>query len=369
MTDKNTLVNREEFEALVNKALIFNINYVIRPKYSILRFLFGEVETKPVDYIRHKLKYFPFYGYYINQIEDFININSLEFISNSHVNRIIDEVNKRILEEISSQSGTDANRLNLVKLLYYFFIDLSDNNPINIKLPKKILSVFFDDKGFHDIKNRIDGFFSEEIFIQEAMELMTLKKKKPPKAKTETDVSEEKIKDILSNAKGMLISRESSKKEIEKILKTHEKLVEITEKGEQRQKEIKVPETAGEKTENNEGIYSGDLEFAAQLSGQSPDVTKTEEEKRESLINDLFCEETYRRKIIKKLFSKEENSFKTFIGSVIQQKSWSDAVTVVEEFFNRKKINYYSEEAVKFVDILHSYFTSEGELKENTGAV
>ena len=90
---------------------------------------------------------------------------------------------------------------------------------------------------------------------------------------------------------------------------------------------------------------------------------------RENLINNLFCEETYRKKIIRKLFSKEENRFKTFIASVLQQNNWNDAVSIVEEFFNKRKINYYSEEAVKFVDILHSYFTSEGGIKENIKAV
>jgi len=370
--DKNIPIDRNEFEALLRKALIFNINYVIRPKYSILRFLFGEVETRPAEFILNKLKYFQFYGYYIIQITEFININSLEVVSVTHIQRVIDEVNKKILEEISEQSGKYSHRLNLIKLLYYFFIDLSENNPINIKLPKKILSVYFADKGFDIIKDRFDNFFSDEVFIQEAIELMTPGIKRREKAKTESDVSEQQVKEIISKAKSRLINRESSKSEIEKILKTHEQAPEITGKenvSELREITSRLPVLEDKKLIIDENIYSDELHYAAQFNETSPSAKLTEEEIRENLINDLFCENTYRKKIIKRLFSKEENKFKTLICTVLQQKSWHEAVIPVEDFFNKNKIDYYSEEAVKFVDILQSYFSKGKDIKENIKAV
>jgi hypothetical protein len=307
-----------------------------------------------VELIRSRLKFFQFYSYYITQIAEFININSLEVVSSEHVKRVIDEVNKKILEEITEPAGTDSNRLNLVKLLYYFFIDLSDNNPINIKLPKRILSVFFADKGFAVMKKRFDNFFSEEVFIQEAVDIIGNGTKRRVKPKKETEVSEQQVKEILTKAKHRLMDRDSSAKEIEKILKTHEKLIEI--EGEAGTKSKQQYEEKS-KTITEEKIYSEDLAFAQQLNEITPPVEITEHQKRESLINELFCEETFRKKIIKKLFSKEESRFRSFINTILQQKNWNDAVTIVEDFFNKKKINYYSEEAVKFVDILQTYFT------------
>src|SRR3990172_8647911 len=212
-------MGKKDFEELLRKALVFNINYVIRPKYSIIRFLFGDVETRPVEYIKDRLSFFQFYGYYTAQILDFINYNSLEVVSVNQVELVIDEVNKKLLEEICGPGSSDSDRLNLVKILYYFFHDLSDNNPINIKLPRKILSVYFADKGFTDIKKRLDAFFSDDVFIQEAIEIMNPDTKRSPKAKSDIDVSEKKVKDIISNAKNALISKESSKTEIERIIK------------------------------------------------------------------------------------------------------------------------------------------------------
>jgi hypothetical protein len=218
LTDKNTPINKKDFEEILNKAIVFNINYIIKPKNTILKFLFGDVETRPVNFIKERLKYFQFYGYYITQITDFISVNSLEIVSSNHAELLVNEVNRKIFEEISAK-GNDAHRMNLVKLLYYFFHDLGDNNPINIKLPKKILSVFFKDKGYFDIKERVDGFFSDEIFIQEAIELMDPETKRSERKKSDVDVSDDQIKEILSKAKTGLIDKESSDIEVEKILR------------------------------------------------------------------------------------------------------------------------------------------------------
>src|SRR5688572_24349807 len=131
---QNVPLDKRDFEEILNKAIIFNINYIIKPKNTILKFLFGDVETRPDHFIRARLKYFQFYGYYITQVTDFININSLEVISSNQIEHLINDVNQKLYEEISA-AGSDSQRMNLVKLLYYFFHDLGDNNPINIKIP------------------------------------------------------------------------------------------------------------------------------------------------------------------------------------------------------------------------------------------
>src|SRR5205085_195995 len=148
LSDGQNSLNKKEFNQLLNKAIVFNINYIIKPKNTLLKFLFGEVETRPVDFIRSRLDYFQFYGYYIDHITDFIDLNTPETISLNQVRHLIDEINSKILAEVNDTSNGDSQRLNLVKLLYYFFHDLPGNNPINIKIPKKILSVYLQDKGF-----------------------------------------------------------------------------------------------------------------------------------------------------------------------------------------------------------------------------
>ncbi len=357
----NIPLDKKDFDDLLNKAIVFNINYIIKPKNTLLKFLFGELETRPVSFIHNRLKYFQFYGYYITQIEEFILVNSLEFVSVTQIEHLLNEVNRNIYQEISGKQS-QAHRMNLVKLLYYFFHDLGENNPINIKLPKKILSAFFADKGYTEIKKRIDSFFSDEIFIQEAIELMDPESKKLPKAESETGVSDEQIKEIVQKAKTDLINKERADKEIEKILKPDETQNEdIPEINIRliREQEAKLPDSEKSRLIIDDDIYSNDLLFASQFNDITPPALVTDEEKRKRLIEDLFCEASYRKKIIKKIFDKNETDFTKTVNELLDKKSWDDAVIYIEDLFKNKKVNFYSEPAVKFVDIFQSHFNRD----------
>jgi len=361
LPDKNAPINKIDFEEVLNKAIVFNINYIIKPKNTILKFLFGDVETRPVHFIHNRLRYFQFYGYYITQIEDFIHANSLEVVSHEQIELLLNELNKRIYEEILGK-GNEPHRMSLVKLLYYFFHDLGENNPINIKLPKKILSAYFHDKGYTEIKKRVDTFFSEEIFIQEAIQLMDPETKKAERPKSETGISDEQIREIISKAKTQLISRSGSDKEVEKILQSEEQLPpDIPEMNIRliREQESQKPEVEKIRLIIDDEIYSDDLVFASHFSDMAPPVTVSNENKRKKLIDDLFCERSYRVKIVKKLFKKSEEDFMHAVNNILDKNSWDEAAGVIEELYRIRRINFFTEEAVKFVDIFQSHFHSE----------
>jgi hypothetical protein len=367
----SAIISKAEFESVLNRAIIFNINYVIKPRSTLLKFLFGEVETRPASYVRERLRYFQFYNYYIDQIEDFININSPITISVNQIQQLIDDVNKNILEEINNPESGDSRLLNLIKLLYVFFLDLVKNNPINIKLSKKILSVFFNDKGFKQIQKRIDNFFSHEIFIQEAVELMKPKKAEKELIGAETD--EKRAQEILSKAKTNLISTESSNKDIKIALETGENIPKpeeiidpenLAEIKTIRKSEL-VPEEMDDEKAGDE-LYSEELILESRLNEAVSAVPETKEEKNEILFNELFCELSYRKKILKKIFNKEENTFKEFVKNILESNNWQSASKKIDEYFTNNNTDYFSEEAVKFVDILQYYFTDRKDLPGST---
>lgn len=360
--NKPGIINLHDFERDLNRGIIFSINYVIKPGNTLLKFLFGEVETRPSGYISERLSYFQFYNYYIEQIENFIIINSPVTISVNQIKRLISDVNTKIFEEISLVTNGDSRRLNLVKLLYIFFRDLTKNNPINIKLPKKILSVFFADKGFTDIKERIDGFFSHEIFIQEAIELMKPAPKKPEKVPEAAD--EERAEKILLETKKNLINAEASNKDIKIALKADEIKVKPEELIDEhnlpeikivRERELIPDETFEKQTDAGDEIYSEDLILEAKLK-EAVSEPQSPEEKKLKLFDELFCEETYRRAIMRRIFKWDENSFKEFVMNLVEENNWESAWKKIDEYYANNKIKYYSEEAVKFVDILQYYF-------------
>ncbi len=379
-------ISRAEFEKTLRKAIIFNINYIVKPKATILKFIFGTVETKPAKHVKQKLEFFQFYSYYISHIENFIEINDPHTISKNQIERLINEINEKILQEINGPLERYTQRLNLIKLLYYFFLELTDNNPINIKLPKKILSIFFNDKGYKEIKRNIDGFFSDEIFIQEALELLNPANKQEKKSESHTtgeELDDKTLKELIEKAKTSLLSSDSYDKEIqhalnlaaiEKEIKDEELtsvqpaiqtqtettgvITDITELHSEPMEEV---ELLDKKVDLDEKIYSEDLKFQSQLDEAIRPEPLSNEETKLKKLNELFCEETPRKRIIKKIFNKDEKKFISTVSTILDSPTWEEATIHIEELFNENKIKYFSEEAVKFVDLIESYYTGNTE--------
>jgi hypothetical protein len=284
---------------------------------------------------------------------------------------LIDEVNKKILDEISNPEGGYTERLNLIKLLYFFFIDLVENNPINIKLSKRILSAFFQDKGFREIQKKVDDFFSEEIFIQEAVELI-----KPGSVKKgQVQEEDQKVyKEYSEKAKINLIDELSSEKELTIAQQTERKQEPAQEEETSPEypgsniRKLKHPgliqdELLEEKTTIGEEKRAEDLIISPGAGEQSKKEISPEEIKA-GIINTLFCEETYKKRIIKKIFRKDEKKFEDTVSLLLDASDWKKASVLIEEAFNKNKIDYFSEEAVKFVDIIQSYFSIESTLNK-----
>jgi hypothetical protein len=329
---------KQEFEKTLRNAVVFNINYVIKPKATLLKFLFGNTDARPADYIIQRLAYFQFYRYYVDAIIEFIQLHQPPVISISQIEKILDEINKKIFAEVTDENSSDTQRLNLIKLLYHFFIDLSENNPINIKLPKKILSSFFHDKKFNQLKKKTDAFFKDDIFIQEAVDLM----KKKVKGEKETGTPAAHV--AIGDEKSLLLDTEVTTREIDKT---------ATRNGVSSERSEKEPSYSEE-------LIQTASPMAGELAPSSPEemtVPETPEQRKQKIQDELFCEPNYRKKILKKLFRRNEREFNDFVFQLFDITTWESASDFIDDYFAKNKIDYLSEEAVKFVDIMENYFT------------
>ena len=63
-----------------------------------------------------------------------------------------------------------------------------------------------------------------------------------------------------------------------------------------------------------------------------------------------------RKKIIKKLFKKNENQFMSFINIVNNHSAWKEASVIIDNEFYERGINPYSKEAIMFSDIIYLRF-------------
>jgi hypothetical protein len=240
---------------------------------------------------------------------------------------------------------------------------------VNIKLPKTILSAFFADKGFKELKSRAENFFSEEIFIQEAIDLMKPRVKKKEVLKPREGF--EKIQD--KTISGSIVDRSS-----EKDMRTAGR-PEITKEApsvvgdqppEARAETIEETELSPAEQQNGKKFISekeltGD--FSAVLgAGEAKIKDLTPEEIRAGMIDTLFCEETYRKKIIRRIFRRDEKKFREAVSLILDVSNWKNASSLIAELFDKNRTDYLSEEAIKFVDIIQNYFSERGLLGERS---
>jgi hypothetical protein len=200
-------------------------------------------------------------------------------------------------------------------------------------------------------------------------------KQRITRVKTSEAEIDEKAKEILSKTKTHLIDTESSNKDIEKALTADEEIPasekmmnteRTTQTRSSRKTKTGTDKLSTEKPMLGEEIYSEDLILQSQLGTEEPQKQVTEREEKEKNFNELFCEETFRRRILKKIFRKDENFFKDFVYSLTNEENWEDAAKKIDEMFSNKKINYFSNEAVKFVDVMQSYFIKDPESTNNS---
>jgi len=60
----NNAVNEKEFFKLLEKSVRLQLNYSLRPKWTLSNYLFGNVDSKPTEDILDKAAVFNFYRYY-----------------------------------------------------------------------------------------------------------------------------------------------------------------------------------------------------------------------------------------------------------------------------------------------------------------
>ena len=197
-------INDDTLNTLIAKAIKLDINYALRPKWTLINYLFGDADSKNVKEILRKVKIFQFYSYYTDLITDFINDKSISYITIGKIRELIDEVNSVLYEKLTTNVTSIKIRnffLQTFKLKYQQNSDIT----LSSRIPFQYLRLFLEDKSFDDIleKFHIIDRISDGI----ELELKTIIKVLTDKYSTSLDeqfqteevkeISEEKKKEVI----------------------------------------------------------------------------------------------------------------------------------------------------------------------------
>ncbi len=185
--------DRDEILDRIAKANKLRFNYAIRPKWTLITYLFGNYESRPPTDISKKLDLFPFYNFYIDSINEVLRDNFSIFITRNEVSMIIDETNKAIYRKLT----TDINNAKIKNFFLQIYSLKYNEQELNLEstIPYSFIKLFLNDKYYFDIEKKfqlVKGISDEyEISLKDVIKVLMNKydfnEREPQESVTKVD--------------------------------------------------------------------------------------------------------------------------------------------------------------------------------------
>jgi hypothetical protein len=277
----------------INISVSFHINHLVRPKFTMLKYLFNKEDVKNVYELKLLLNHFYYYDYFTNLIKEYINKKKIEILSLSEFEELYDRIDKLLIDTYSK--AIFESHVNGI----CDFINIGDVNKSKMLL--NTFELFLGEKGLTEYILALKENYGDDLKLKiDKNEVLNFIKNNPLevvrqnfKYKIEKNISESVIPENL----------QIKKEENEEQVKTDEQTELIDENvglsNENTQEEISL--------ENNEQISE------ESFSNKSEDIIENvlSEEEIEQNVNLDIDEKTDDKPLDKFTDDEEEKSSKT----------------------------------------------------------
>ncbi len=325
VNDGGRFSNKEELMVVIEKSIKLNINYCLRPTWTLINYLFGTFDSKQKTEIQTKADIFIYYSFYIEAIKDITRDEQYISIKRSLIEGVLRQINS----DIYSKLTIDATNLKIKNFFSQIFKLKYGNNvevSLDMSIPFNFIKMFLEDKGYSDLVTMFrDAGFTN---VDEEVELKTIIK--------------------------VLTGKINSISEVFKNIGTIEKIPgeEIIDAP---KAEIFTPETTGsyKKEENaySDNSTKEDIPAPLNISNEFEDS----EEIPKKHLRFHFKEEEIKT-ISKKIFRGNIYLFLDSLVEIEMLKSWREATDYLKEIFINNKVNIGDKSVITFVDVLNDYF-------------
>jgi len=315
--ETDSISDKKKLFDLIDKSVKLHLNYTLRPKWTIINYLFGRLDSKPASDILNKLDIFEFYYYYTEHITSSINESGLVVVTKDKIRKLIEEVDKALHEKFTNNiTGIKIRNffLQLFKLKY------EDETLVGLDstIPNSFLRIFLEDKLFHDLLAKFKKI--EGIRDERELDLMTI-----------TKVLTDKYADAEVPDKYENISDTAPIGEVKIEISIPE--------------ETKLSEPPESEENKKSSLYS--KEYIEQESIYSP-----------KKIKGLFRESEFKL-ILKKIFKSDKSAMEIAISELENIDTWYYASEYLKNLFLINKVDIHDSTIVLFIDILNEYFNKK----------
>ncbi len=249
---KNKRLAFEDVKTLVTHAVTFNINYLVRPNWTLAKLIFADNNTRNVNEIKMMLNYIYFYDYIKNVFLGYFSKRRILSLSETEFDMILGKIDHQMFNERTR--------------------DLIDNALVSI-------SDFFNEGGVdktHIPVNNVELFLKEKNLMEE---LFKLRRSIPAEDKRKYDLedirrilySKEPVEPMPEEDKKEEVAKEESKDEATDTIKEQEEITRVEDTVEE--------ETVSEEPE----ALSEDEEILAEPE-ETPEEDSSEPEPTEKTV-------------------------------------------------------------------------------------
>lgn len=383
--EQKEINDKDSLNSLLEKSVKLIVNYSLRPKWTIVNYLFGGYDSKPADEILRKAEVFRFYRYYVDLITNHIKDNALMFITQDEVNYLTDEANKVVLEKLVKNTSS-------VKIKNFFSqiykLKYGDDKEINLdwSVPYLFVKLFLEDKGFQDLLDKfkiVPGLDDTmEIEMKTAIKVLTDKyyinddffvlkdetakiKSEMLNVKNENDIiikeEKEKIPDDKTEIKDKIVEEKISSPDIEETKQEEDEkpkgIIRII-------KNIPTKRFHKEKKIVEEKIKPVIAEVRESTEEKTDKPAETEQvyKKRERIADGEKIKHIFKKDEIiviqKKVFKDSKSAMYEAFDELENFNTWQDASGFLKEIFLKNKVDLYNKYIVLFVDLLSDHFSN-----------
>lgn len=152
---KSKRVNVEDIQKLVLQAVSFNINYVVRPKWSLTKLIFGNNKSISNEELQMMLNYIYYYDYLKNIIETYLEKRKLLTISITEFELILNKIDRELFQ-YDKQKLIDNS---LISIADFFSIGALNRSSITVECVENFLK----EKNLIDELIKLKRAFSEDV--------------------------------------------------------------------------------------------------------------------------------------------------------------------------------------------------------------
>ncbi|MBS1513531.1 MAG: hypothetical protein JSS63_00765 [Bacteroidetes bacterium] len=365
------ITENDFLDELIEKGVKLMFNYTIRPKWTMLNYVYGSMESKSDNELRHKLKVFTFYKFYPDTILNYLDEETHLYVSKGKVELLINDTNEVLYNKLTTDiSGVKIKNflLNVFKLKYENEADIN----LESAIPFSFIKIFLEDKDYNDLLEKFDIISSLKentlVSYKDIIKVLT------DKYTTHETKHEEKTEEKIEHNEEVKTDAQSDDEVFEPIIIPEQP----QEKIEKEKIEVELPkkEIKEEKTPKKEINYTKYDIYSDDLVKERDAKEKEEKEKESEEETEIFTEsdenEIGDQYQIKRLFNEKElNTLrdKVYGGSktamrnsfreLAKSDSWKEASSHLKNLFNEQKVNIYNKQVVKFIDALQEHFNSK----------